>query len=297
MIRKLEYVIDADFHSKTVLSFLKSKGFSSRVIKDIKYNPHGILIRNKKVTVQKTLKKGDVLTVYVREKEEGTVVATNIPLDIVYEDRDVVVVNKPPFMATHPSQDNYDNTLANALCYHFEQKGEGCIIRPVNRLDKNTSGIILVAKNALAAGILSDDLKQKRLQRQYLAIVEGRVDSEGTVDAPIGRCADSTIKRCIRSDGDNAITHYQPIKSGDDFSLIKLTLETGRTHQIRLHMSHIGHPVAGDFLYGTEFSGGIDRHALHSCNISFTHPITKKEHYFEVNLPSDMEKLYETIGI
>lgn len=297
MIRKLEYVIDDAFHAKTVLTFLRAQGFSSRIIKDIKYNPHGILIRNKKVTVQKTLKKGDRLTVYIREKEESTVVPRKYPLDIVYEDRDVIVVNKPPFMATHPSQDNYDTTLANALTFYFDGNGEKCAIRSVNRLDKNTSGIILVAKNALAAGILSDDLKAKRIERQYLAIVEGRVDACGSVDAPIGRADGSAIKRCVREDGDFALTHYEPIKAGDDFSLIRLTLETGRTHQIRVHMSHIGHPVAGDFLYGTEFSGGISRHALHSCNITFTHPITKEPLHFEVGLPEDMEKLYETIGI
>ena len=297
MIRKLEFIIDESFAGKTVLVFLKAQGFSSRIIKDIKYNPHGILIKNKKVTVQKQLKKGDRLTVYIREKHENEVVPANIPIDIVYEDRDVIVVNKPPFMATHPSQDNYDNTLANALTYYFQQKNEQCTIRPVNRLDKNTSGIILVAKNALSAGILSDDLKAGKIQRQYLAIVEGRVDKNGSVDAPIGREDGSTIKRCVREDGDFAKTHYEVQKADDNFSLIKLTLETGRTHQIRVHMSHIGHAVAGDFLYGTEFSGGIKRHALHSCNIRFTHPVDKKELYFEVGLPDDMEKLNETIGI
>ncbi len=297
MIRKLEFIIDESFAGKTVLVFLKAQGFSSRIIKDIKYNPHGILIKNKKVTVQKQLKKGDRLTVYIREKHENEVVPANIPLDIIYEDRDVIVVNKPPFMATHPSQDNYDNTLANALTYYFQQKNEECTIRPVNRLDKNTSGIILVAKNALSAGILSDDLKAGKIQRQYLAIVEGRLDKNGSVDAPIGRADGSAIKRCVREDGDFALTHYEVLKADDNFSLIKLTLETGRTHQIRVHMSHIGHAVAGDFLYGTEFSGGIKRHALHSCNIRFTHPVDKKELYFEVGLPDDMEKLNETIGI
>lgn len=297
MIRKLEFIIDESFAGKTVLVFLKAQGFSSRIIKDIKYNPHGILIKNKKVTVQKQLKKGDRLTVYIREKQENEVKPVNIPLDIVYEDRDVIVVNKPPFMATHPSQDNYDNTLANALTYYFGQKNENCAIRPVNRLDKNTSGLILVAKNALSAGILSDDLKAGKIQRQYLAIVEGGVLQNGTVDAPIGRADGSAIKRCVRNDGDRALTHYEVLKSGKDFSLIKLTLETGRTHQIRVHMSHIGHAVAGDFLYGREFSGGMKRHALHSYNIRFTHPVDKTELYFEIGLPDDMEKLNETIGI
>lgn len=298
MTRKLEFVIDEAFHQKTVLTFLKSQGFSSRIIKDIKYNPHGILLRNKKVTVQKQLKKGDRLTVYIREKETESAVPREMPLDIVYEDRDVIVINKPPFMATHPSQDNYDNTLANALAFYFDSKNEHCAIRSVNRLDKNTSGIILVAKNALAAGILSDDLKAKRITREYLAIVEGCPENDsGTVDAPIARAEGSAIKRCVCQNGDRAVTHYEVVKRGREFSLLRLRLETGRTHQIRVHMAHIGHPVAGDFLYGTEFSGGIKRHALHSCNITFTHPVDKKEMYFETNLPEDMEKLNETIGI
>lgn len=298
MIRKLEFDIDESFRGKTVLTFLKAQGFSSRIIKDIKYNPHGILIRNKKVTVQKQLKRGDRLTVYIREKEETTVVPRELPLDIVYEDRDVIVCNKPPFMATHPSQDNFDSTLANALAYYFKQKNDNCIIRSVNRLDKNTSGIILVAKNALAAGILSDDLREKKIEREYIALVEGALNSDGTVDAPIARAEGSTIKRCVDFEkGERAVTHYSVLKSTEDFSCIKLKLETGRTHQIRVHMSHIGHAVVGDFLYGTEGLFGMERHALHSANITFTHPITKKTLYFEAPIPKDMEKLYETIGI
>ena len=292
MTRKLEFVIDESFNQKTVLTFLKAQGFSSRIIKDIKYNPHGILIRNKKVTVQKTLKKGDKLTVYIREKEGESAVPRDIPLDIIYEDRDVVVVNKPPFMATHPSQNNYDTTLANALTHHFLKNGDDCAVRSVNRLDKNTSGIILVAKNALSAGILSTDLKENRIHREYLAVIEGCPEQKsGVITAPIARADGSAIKRCVDFEkGESAITHYEILKEGE-FSLARLWLETGRTHQIRVHMSHIGHAVVGDFLYGTEFLGGINRHALHSVNIRFTHPVTKKELYFEAPIPKDMENL------
>ncbi len=292
MTRKLEFVIDENFHQKTVLTFLKAQGFSSRIIKDIKYNPHGILIRNKKVTVQKTLKKGDKLTVYIREKEGESAVARDIPIDIIYEDRDVIVVNKPPFMATHPSQNNYDTTLANALTHHFLKNGDDCAVRSVNRLDKNTSGIILVAKNALSAGILSNDLKNNKIHREYLAVIEGcPKQKEGVIDAPIARADGSAIKRCVDFEkGEHAITHYEILKEGE-FSLARLWLETGRTHQIRVHMSHIGHAVVGDFLYGTEFLGGINRHALHSVNIKFTHPVTKEQLYFEAPIPEDMENL------
>lgn len=292
MTRKLEFVIDESFSQKTVLTFLKAQGFSSRIIKDIKYNPHGILIRNKKVTVQKTLKKGDKLTVYIREKEGESAVPRDIPLDIIYEDRDVIVVNKPPFMATHPSQNNYDTTLANALTHHFLKNGDDCAVRSVNRLDKNTSGIILVAKNALSAGILSTDLKENKIHREYLAVIEGCPEQKsGVITAPIARAEGSAIKRCVDfQKGESAITHYEILKEGG-FSLARLWLETGRTHQIRVHMSHIGHAVVGDFLYGTEFLGGINRHALHSVSIRFTHPVTKEQLYFEAPIPKDMENL------
>ncbi len=297
MIRKLQFTIDENFAGKQVLAFLKYKNFSSRLIKDLKRNPHGILIGNKKVTVLKTLKKGDVLTVYIKDKEERAenITPVNHPVEILYEDKDVVVCVKPPFMATHPSADNYGTTLANALAYHFEQNGGPATIRPVNRLDKNTSGLILIAKNMHSSAVLSADLRDKKIKREYLAIVEGSPkDDEGTVDAPIARCYDSVIKRCVDFEkGDTAITHYKVIKKGE-FSLLRLWLETGRTHQIRVHMSYIGCPVAGDFLYGKEFSGGIKRHALHSHTLEFVHPISGETMFFKSPMPEDMN---EIIGI
>lgn len=264
------------------------------MIKELKRNPHGILIGNKKVTVLKTLRKGDLLTVYIKEKDESAENITPVfhPLDIPFEDRDVIVCVKPPFMATHPSQDNYGTTLANALCHHFLHSGGPGTIRPVNRLDKNTSGLILVAKNMYASGVLSDALRDKEIKREYFAIVEGAPEAdEGTIDAPIARADGSTIKRCVDFErGERAVTHYKVIKRGE-FSLVRVWLETGRTHQIRVHFSYIGHPVAGDFLYGTEFSGGMERHALHSATLEFEHPITGERMYFESPLPEDMRQL------
>ena len=277
-----------------MLAFLKSHGFSSRMIKELKKNPHGILIGNKKSTVLKQLKRGDRLTVYIKESAPPSVVPADLPLDIVYEDRDVVVCNKPPFMATHPSQYNFDNTLANALAFHFRQNGDDCAIRPVNRLDKNTSGLILIAKNAHASGVLSGDLRDKRIHREYLAFVEGCPEPPiGVIDAPIARLDGSTIQRHVDFEsGARAVTHYEVKKRGE-YSLVRLWLETGRTHQIRVHMSYIGYPVAGDFLYGHEFSGGMRRHALHSASIEFIHPISGEKMRFESDIPQDMAILYE----
>lgn len=294
MIRKLEYTVDREFAGKPVLSFLRAHGFSSRMIKNLKKNPHGILIGNKKSTVLKQLRAGDRLTVYIKETASVNVVPRDIPIDIVYEDRDIIVCDKPPFMATHPSQDNYDNTLANALAYHFASEGQECVIRPVNRLDKNTSGLIIAAKNAHASGILSDALKQRRIHREYLAFIEGCIEPKsGIICAPIARAGGSTIERCVDfENGAPAVTHYETLRRGE-FSLLRLWLETGRTHQIRVHMSHAGHPVAGDFLYGHEFSGGMPRHALHSASLEFTHPISGETMRFESRLPQDMVALYE----
>jgi 23S rRNA pseudouridine1911/1915/1917 synthase len=296
MIRKLMYEIDDEFAGRQVLSFLKARGFSSRMIKELKKNPHGIMIGNKKSTVLKQLRCGDRLTVYIREPVLERVAPAELPLDIVYEDRDVVICNKPPFMATHPSQNNFDNTLANALTFHFLQNGEDCAVRPVNRLDKNTSGLILVAKNAHASGVLSSDLRKKRIKRQYLAFVEGCPKATcdfGVVDAPIARENGSVIKRCVDFvNGVPAVTHFEIVRSGE-YSLLRLWLETGRTHQIRVHMSYIGCPVAGDFLYGHEFSGGMKRHALHSQSLDFIHPISGEHLHFEVDMPQDMRNLFE----
>lgn len=291
MIRKLSFEADASFDKKTVLALLKHNGFSSRLIKELKKNPHGIIIRNKKVTVLKQLKAGDIVTVYIKDNSEAEPV--DLPIDVVYEDKDVAVVNKPAFMATHPSQNNHGTSLVNALAFHFQKNGQDCTVRPVNRLDKNTSGLILIAKNMYASAALSDDLKDKKIKREYLAFCEGEMpETEGRIDAPIARTEGSVIKRCVDFEkGDSAVTNYKVIKSGE-FSLVRLLLETGRTHQIRVHMSHIGHAVAGDFLYGTEFSGGISRHALHSHTLEFTHPVTKEKMYFTAPLPEDMRALY-----
>ena len=304
MIRKLEYAVPPEFAGRTVLSFLRANGYSARVITGLKQNPHGIMLRNKKVTVQKTLKAGDTLVIYIRDKAGENVVPRDIPLDIPFEDRDVAVVNKPAGMATHPSQDNYDTSLANALAFHFQSRGEDVTVRSVNRLDKNTSGLVLIAKNQLAAAKLSAELKNGGVHKEYLALVEGVPDDCGTVDAPIARAPGSTIERMVSESGERAVTHYKLLLAGG-FSLLRLTLETGRTHQIRVHMSHIGHPVAGDFLYGTEFSGGMLRHALHASRLSFTHPVTGETVDLFAPLPDDMSALckkqwgekYEALGI
>lgn len=293
MTRKLSYVIDEDFAGRDALAFLKAHGFSSRTISAIKRNPHGLLVKNKKITVRRVLKKGDRLTVYIKEGAHAAVKMADIPINAPYEDRDVIVCDKPAGLSTHPGPHG-GLTLVNALAHRFYENGDDCAVRPVSRLDKDTSGLIVVAKNAHAAGVLGAQLKDKRLRREYLAIVEGCPENdEGIIDAPISRAPGSAIKRQVDfENGVNAVTNYKVIRRGA-FSLLRLWLDTGRTHQIRVHMAYIGHPLAGDFLYGREFSGGISRQALHSAVVEFDHPVTGEHMRFELPLPDDMKKLME----
>ncbi len=304
--RKITYIIEEQDQGRTVLSFLKGRGFSSRVLTALKQNPYGITIGRKRVTVQKQLRHGDLLTVRVKDRasqvQNATLAPEDVPLSVVYEDEDVLVVNKPPFMATHPTLGNRNHTLANAVIFYEQQRGRAPIFRPVHRLDKNTSGLILLGKNAHSAGVLGADLKEKKVRRGYLAVVKGVLpQSEGTVDQPIARAEDSLLARKVDPGGERAVTHYRVLAEGGGHQLVQLVLETGRTHQIRVHMAYMGAPVAGDFLYGEE-DPAIGRQALHAAHLSFIQPVTGQPMSFFAPLPDDMIRFlkekeipYETI--
>ncbi len=299
--RKITYEIEEKDRGRTVLSYLKERGYSSRVLSGLKRNPYGITIGRKRVTVQKQLRPGDQLTVRITNKEsqlaDEYLKPVNIPLEILFEDEDVLVINKPPHMATHPSLGNRDTTLANAVAYYMLQKNREFVFRPVHRLDKDTSGAILLGKNAHSAGVLGEDLKVKKVERTYLAILKGTLpEKAGTVDAPIGRNPGSVISRRIDPAGDPAITHYRVLSEGQGYSLVRLKLETGRTHQIRVHMAHLGAPVAGDFLYGEE-DAELGRQALHSESLKFTQPVTGEALSFRCPLPEDLVDLLRRCGM
>lgn len=212
--------------------------------------------------------------------------------DIVYEDEDLLVVNKPFDMPVHPSIHNYDNTLANGMAYYFQQKGETFIFRCINRLDRDTTGLLILAKNALSASILSNDMKARKIHRTYQAVVSRiPVPASGTIDAPIARKEDSAIERCVDFEkGEPAVTHYRTLETKENLALVELSLETGRTHQIRVHMQHMGCPLLGDYLYNPDFTL-INRVSLHSYSLSFVHPIAGKSMYFCAPLPKDMAGL------
>ena len=235
---------------------------------------------------------GDTVSVLIDfEEDNSNIVASNIPLNIIYEDDYLLVINKSANIAVHPSILHFDNSLSNGVKFYFDKLGLKKKIRIVNRLDRNTSGIIVFAKNEYIQECLIKQMKTKELKKEYLAIVEGILESKSdTLTFPIARKEGSIIERTVSSDGDSAITHYDIVKEFNNLSLVHITLGTGRTHQIRVHFSYIGHPILGDTLYGRP-SELINRQALHSYKLTFTHPVTKKVLSLEAPLPNDIKNI------
>ena len=291
--------ITDELNGMAVREILKDKiKFSNATITFLKSRDRGIVLNGERVTVRKTVKTGDILELeYTDDKsltEQSEIIPTNLPLEILYEDDDIILVNKPPYMPTHPSQNHYTDTLANALRFYFDNKDIPFIFRAVNRLDNATSGIVLVAKNRFSAGKLSQSMHEHKISKSYLAILNG-VPNElcGEICSPIKREQDSIIKRVISDDGAFSLTKYNTLIVGDMFSLVEASPITGRTHQLRVHFSHIGHPICGDTLYGYP-SHLIKRQALHAYKISFEHPTNGARLTIKAKLPPDMIELYST---
>lgn len=251
-----------------------------------------VFCNSKKVSKSFRPKSGDIISFSVPEPKDLFLEPQNIPLDIVYEDNDLLVVNKPRGMVVHPAPGNYDSTLVNALLWHCKDNLSGIngVVRPgiVHRIDKDTSGLLLVAKNDVAHISLSSQISEHSLDREYRAVIHGHLkEQEGTVDAPIGRSPNDRKKMCvINRNSKNAVTHYRVIEEFKDFSFVALKLETGRTHQIRVHMSYLGHPVAGDYVYGPK--NGVtylNGQCLHAGIIGFTHPVSGERIRLESSLP------------
>ncbi|MBD5542874.1 MAG: RluA family pseudouridine synthase [Lachnospiraceae bacterium] len=295
MHRTFNFQIETACHASTIYNYLRSKSFSRQSIIALKKIPESILLNGKWCYVNEKLSAGDCLTIHLIEKESSeNIVPCEIPLDIVYEDEDILILNKPANMPVHPSLNHYEGTLANGVVYYYEKQGIPYVFRCTNRLDKDTSGLILLSKHMVAAGILSTMIAAGHIKREYLALVsQGKepLPKEGTVNAPIARMSDSLITRCVDfQKGERAVTHYRKLQEKNGYDLISLHLETGRTHQIRVHMSYLGHPLLGDSLYYGNMEL-IKRQALHSYRLSFPHPITKEPMTFTAPVPPDMEKL------
>ena len=289
MERVLEYIISSDTNPVTVLDFLKQEGFSRHILSSMKNSSGNCIVLNgERGFGRSVLKEGDRLVVTVPEVESGeNIIRTEMDLDILYEDEDILVINKPAGMPVHPSMGNYENTLANGIAWYFSRKGEDFVYRCINRLDRDTTGALILAKNPLSAAVLSVQMKRRQIRRTYLALVDGVLPESGVVDAPIARMEGSVITREVNFEtGESAVTHYERLAVGRYYSLAELHLETGRSHQIRVHMKYIGHPLPGDYLYHPDYRR-IQRQPLHSFQLEFTHPITKEPMLFTAPVPED----------
>ncbi len=291
---QLCWVIDHYHTGLLIKEFLKKEEISHTALTDIKFKGGSILVNGEEVNVRYKLRAGDVLRViFPAEIPSEGVTGENIPLTILYEDEFLLVVNKPAGMNTIPSREHPNNSLANALVGYYQRVRLQATSHIVTRLDRDTSGIVLIAKHRHVHHLFSKMQQNGQVKRTYEAFASGSIDPNiGIIEEPIGRKDDSIIEREVRNDGQYACTHYQVIKRYSRFTHLELQLETGRTHQIRVHMSYLGNPLLGDDLYGGD-KALIDRQALHCKKIKFTHPFLKEEMTFTAPLPLDMSAILE----
>lgn len=281
----INFKVSEDYNNKTVKDFLRQKcDVSSTLLRQLKLTENGITRNGEHVRSVDILKFDDEVSITLPE-EKNDITPINFPIDILYEDEHIIVFNKAPFMAVHPVHGHIDDTLANAAAYYAKSRGELWTFRAVNRLDRDTSGTLLAAKNAYAAARLPKSVKKK-----YIAVCEGILKDGGTIDAPIRFKEGHSIQREVGEGGVRAVTHYKPVKWGNNHTLVEFDLETGRTHQIRVHMSHLGYPLAGDDMYGGS-RAFIDRQALHCGEVSFIHPVTNEFMRIQSKLPGEFNKI------
>lgn len=292
--------ITKELDGKEVLYLLRhTLGLSSAMIRHLKFLEDGIMINGERVTVRRVMRDGDELYLNTADEEqEKPVLAVDLPLSIAYEDDDVVIPDKPAFMPTHPSHDHYDDTVANALAYRYRSASEPFVFRPVNRLDRNTSGLLIIAKNRISAARLTRDMQDKKMCKRYIAILDGVLEAEcGVIDTYMRRTSESIIVRevCEECAGaDRAITEYRVICRTERYTVVEAEPRTGRTHQLRVHFAHLGAPIVGDDLYGTA-SEHIDRHALHSYSLTLPHPKSRETLNIKAPLPDDMRRLIQKL--
>lgn len=303
MAESINYTLTKDDEALYTREILQRRlNFSGRLIKKIKYDGQ-LLLAGKPVQMRERGKAGDILTVIYPE-ESSYFEPEDIPVNIAYEDKDLLIFAKEPYYVVHPTKNYQTGTMANALANLIRNRGESWKIRFVNRLDRDTSGLVITAKNSHAQDFLSDEMTANRVDKIYYAIVHGIIEEDGTVDAPIDKDPNHVARRHVTPDGYPSVTHYQVVEvfrtpagttgSIDGFSLLRLKLDTGRTHQIRVHMTHIGHPLVGDELYAqlygyTENPEWMPRQALHAASLDLTQPMTGEHIHAEAPLPKDME--------
>ncbi len=288
----LKYIIKSTDNYVNLKDLLKNYfEISDRLLVKLKHNQN-LYINNQPAFVNAPLNIGDIVTVELDFIEDNSnIVSTEMALDIVFEDESLLIINKPFGIPVHPSMEHFEDSLSNGVKFYFDKIGLKKMIRPVNRLDKDTSGLVIFAKNEYIQECLVKQMKTKKFMKEYIAICNGNFEkTNGTINAPIARKPNSIIERCVNKDGNAAITHFQVIENKTHYSVVKCILETGRTHQIRVHMAYIGHPLLGDTLYGSP-SLLISRQALHAYKTSFIHPITKQKLELTAEIPADFENL------
>ena len=288
MGRKLEFTIPESYDGMRVISYLRAEvKLSSRLTRTLKHYEDGITLNGVHTRTVDVMHTGDVLGLNI-PCPDGVIEPVRMPLDIIYEDDDLIIINKSPFLAVHPTHNHQGDTLANALVYHLEKQGKPTMFRAVGRLDKGTSGIVICALNKHAAALIP-----KTVEKEYYAVVSGVLKPTGTIDAPIYRPDPMKTLRAVGEQGDRAVTHWTVIKQNGKISYVRVNLETGRTHQIRVHFASLGMPLVGDYLYGD--AGEIGHQLLHCGKVSFTHPVSGERITVTAPLPEDMQKIVDTI--
>lgn len=279
-----------------IREYLKTElGLSTRLIRSASINKK-IFVNGQVVKMNRVLTSGEIIKIDLEKDESQDIAPEKMDIDVVYEDEDILVVNKKPFMVVHPTKSYQSGTLANGVINYFVESKQNCIVRLVSRLDMNTSGLIIIAKNQFSHGMLSKEMSENKVEKRYLAIVHGIMEEkQGTIDLPIYKPegVENGTKRIIDERGQRSITHYKVVEEFNEASLVECKLETGRTHQIRVHLNHLGHPIYGDTLYGNgeEEEELIKRQALHAYGLNFKSPRTGEELALRAELPEDMKEL------
>ena len=288
----ISYTSEENLTLKEVL--LDKLNFSVRSLAKMK-REQTVLVNGKFKKPSTNIVKGDLIEVKIDE-DMANFEPQDLNLDIIYDDFDIIMVNKPPFMVVHPTKSHLDRTIANGVTDYIIKKNEKVKVRFVNRLDMNTSGLVIVAKNAYAHHVLSKDMSNDKVSKKYITVVKGIVkDDEGTINQPIYRPTEDSIKRIVDERGQASVTHYKVLERLNDATVLEVKLETGRTHQIRVHMNYIGHGIIGDELYGYVDETLINRQALHAYSLEFMQPRTKEVLEFKADIPHDMKELIDKL--
>ena len=286
-MKQIKYVVSAEEAGLKIKDILRNKlSISAAVLTKLKKSKRGILCNGEEVFAVKRVCDGDEIEINLADERSANIVPAKVKLDIIHEDEDILVVNKPRSMPTHPSQNHHSDSLANAVVGYYSD----CpfTFRVITRLDKDTSGVVIIAKNKISAGILTEQMTKKEIEKEYVALCHGVPQIRcGIIDAPIARKAGSAILREVNPLGKEAVTYYEVMESGKNLSVVKLIPKTGRTHQIRVHLSHIGFPIYGDDLYGSKVKN--EKVRLHCRKIRLIHPISKEKMEFTAQIPKDME--------